>query len=64
MADLPHSDIMRRITAANEARSGAPATIRSADAERQLEAYFRVSHALAVYGTLAPGRPSAPRSRR
>jgi len=58
MADLPHSDIMRRITAANEARSGAPATIRSADAERQLEAYFRVSHALAVYGTLAPGRPN------
>lgn len=54
MAELPHADVMHLIAAANAARE--PGADPRADAERQLEARFRVSHALAVYGTLAPGR--------
>ncbi|HEX5872101.1 MAG TPA: gamma-glutamylcyclotransferase [Longimicrobium sp.] len=30
----------------------------AADAERRLEALFRISETLAVYGTLAPGQPN------
>jgi gamma-glutamylcyclotransferase (GGCT)/AIG2-like uncharacterized protein YtfP len=56
MTDLPLSDVPRLIAAANAAREHATHAAVPSDAERQLEARFRVSRALAVYGTLAPGR--------
>lgn len=46
---------MRLIAAANAARSRRS---EDRDAERQLEARFRTSRTLAVYGTLAPGEPN------
>jgi gamma-glutamylcyclotransferase (GGCT)/AIG2-like uncharacterized protein YtfP len=57
---LSLADVTHLIAAANAARghrdgTGAPAPS-IADAEDALEARFRVSHVLAVYGTLAPGR--------
>lgn len=60
-ADLPLDAVTHLIAAANAARghhdlAGAPPPPDLADAEAELEARFRVSHALAVYGTLAPGR--------
>ncbi|MGZ8456592.1 MAG: gamma-glutamylcyclotransferase [Gemmatirosa sp.] len=59
--ELSLEDVMRLVAAANAARghrdgpSRSPAA-RIADAEDELEAHFHVSHVLAVYGTLAPGR--------
>ena len=50
MTDLPLDDVLRLVAAANAARDG--------DAARQLDALFRTSHTLAVYGTLAPGQPN------
>ncbi len=51
------------MAAANAARwqgdvSGRAEESGEVDAERQLDALFRTSHTLAVYGTLAPGQPN------
>ena len=51
------------MAAANAARrqgdaSGGAAGSDGRRAERRLDALFRTSHTLAVYGTLAPGRPN------
>ena len=51
------------MAAANAARSQGDASGGAAGsdgrrAERRLDALFRTSHTLAVYGTLAPGRPN------
>lgn len=63
MADIPLTDLMELIAAANAARGRRDAVERAAppsepDAERQLDSLFEVSRTLAVYGTLAPGRPN------
>jgi gamma-glutamylcyclotransferase (GGCT)/AIG2-like uncharacterized protein YtfP len=63
MVGMTFAEATRLVSAANTARgrcdrspqADAP---RAADAERRLEALFRVSHTLAVYGSLAPGRPN------
>lgn len=47
----------RFIAARIEALGGA-ATIRFRRAERRLDDLFKTNHTLAVYGTLAPGRPN------
>lgn len=59
--ELSLHDVTRLIGAANAARghrdlAGRSSASRDADAEARLEARFRVSHVLAVYGTLVPGR--------
>ena len=59
-------DVRHLVAAANAARrqtgisdrAEGPGDPGALDAERQLEALFRTSHTLAVYGTLAPGRPN------
>jgi gamma-glutamylcyclotransferase (GGCT)/AIG2-like uncharacterized protein YtfP len=61
--ELPLDAVTRLVAAANAARARRsdprrPPAPGVADAERELEARFRVGHALAVYGTLAPGRPN------
>lgn len=61
--DLSLDEVTRLVAAANAAGGHRDLTGRSpapsiADAEDQLEARFRVSHVLAVYGSLAPGRPN------
>ena len=61
--ELALDAVTRLVAAANAARGHGVATHGSptpgvADAEHELEARFRVSRALAVYGTLAPGRPN------
>ena len=59
--DLPLDEVTRLLAAVNAAR-GYPARARDATApdlagaEAALDARFRVSHTLAVYGTLVPGR--------
>jgi gamma-glutamylcyclotransferase (GGCT)/AIG2-like uncharacterized protein YtfP len=63
MADLSLAEVTRLVTAANATRwrsdvSGQAHAPGAVDAERRLEALFRLSHTLAVYGTLAPGRPN------
>ena len=63
MDDLFLSEVMRLVDAANAARqqrdaSGGEVGPEGFHAERRLEAIFDVSHTLAVYGTLAPGRPN------
>jgi gamma-glutamylcyclotransferase (GGCT)/AIG2-like uncharacterized protein YtfP len=63
MADLSLPELNGLLAAANAARwqgdASRPAEERTeSDAERQLDAVFGTSHALAVYGTLAPGRPN------
>jgi gamma-glutamylcyclotransferase (GGCT)/AIG2-like uncharacterized protein YtfP len=55
--------VRRLVAAANAARrqgdaSGSAAGSDGRRAERRLDALFRTSHTLAVYGTLAPGRPN------
>jgi gamma-glutamylcyclotransferase (GGCT)/AIG2-like uncharacterized protein YtfP len=55
--------VRRLVAAANAARrqgdaSGGAAGSDGRRAERRLDALFRTSHTLAVYGTLAPGRPN------
>lgn len=60
MNDLPLPEVMRLVAAANAARrrreaSGSPL---ESDPEGRLETLFRTGHRLAVYGTLAPGRPN------
>jgi gamma-glutamylcyclotransferase (GGCT)/AIG2-like uncharacterized protein YtfP len=56
-------DVARLIAAANAARgwrdAAAPVAVpNDGDAEQRLDAVFGASRALAVYGTLAPGRPN------
>jgi gamma-glutamylcyclotransferase (GGCT)/AIG2-like uncharacterized protein YtfP len=63
MVDLSLAEVTRWVTAANAVRWGSEASGQvheagAVDAERRLEALFRISHTLAVYGTLAPGRPN------
>jgi gamma-glutamylcyclotransferase (GGCT)/AIG2-like uncharacterized protein YtfP len=63
MVDLSLLEVSRLVAAANAARwrsgvSGRAEEPGAVDAERQLEALFRTSQALAVYGTLAPGQPN------
>lgn len=49
------TEVIRLVAAANEARWRGET---DDDAERALEARFRTRETLAVYGTLAPGRPN------
>jgi gamma-glutamylcyclotransferase (GGCT)/AIG2-like uncharacterized protein YtfP len=61
MMDVALAEATRLVAAANAARwggDGAPADGAAAEAERQLDALFRSGQTLAVYGTLAPGRPN------
>src|SRR5215207_10740041 len=57
------SEVSRLVAAANAVRwqgdmSGRVEEPGQVEAERQLDALFRTSHTLAVYGTLAPGQPN------
>jgi gamma-glutamylcyclotransferase (GGCT)/AIG2-like uncharacterized protein YtfP len=63
MTEIILSDVTQLIAAANAARARCDAEKRSvspsvSDAERQLDSLFAVSRTLAVYGTLAPGKPN------
>jgi gamma-glutamylcyclotransferase (GGCT)/AIG2-like uncharacterized protein YtfP len=63
MTELSLQGVSRLVSAANSARGrgDGPADAEepgAADAERRLAALFGTAHALAVYGTLAPGRPN------
>ena len=63
MDDLSLPEVRRLVAAANAVRrqrdaSGSAARSDDRRAERQLDALFRTSHTLAVYGTLAPGQPN------
>jgi gamma-glutamylcyclotransferase (GGCT)/AIG2-like uncharacterized protein YtfP len=52
------AEVKRLIAAANAARWRNEDEPGAADAEQQLEALFRTSQTVAVYGTLAPGQPN------
>ena len=63
MDELSLPEVRRLVAAANAVRqqrdaSGSAAGSDGRGAERQLDALFRTSHTLAVYGTLAPGQPN------
>src|SRR5215203_2252433 len=63
MNDLSLPNVRRLVAAANAVRrqrdaSGSAVGSDGRRAERRLDALFRTSHTLAVYGTLAPGRPN------
>jgi gamma-glutamylcyclotransferase (GGCT)/AIG2-like uncharacterized protein YtfP len=63
MDDLSLPEVRRLVAAANAVRrqrdaSGSVVGSDGRRAERQLDALYRISHTLAVYGTLAPGRPN------
>jgi gamma-glutamylcyclotransferase (GGCT)/AIG2-like uncharacterized protein YtfP len=63
MDDLSLPEVRRLVAAANAVRrqrgaSGNAVGSEGRYAERQLDALFRTSHTLAVYGTLAPGQPN------
>jgi gamma-glutamylcyclotransferase (GGCT)/AIG2-like uncharacterized protein YtfP len=63
MNDLSLPEVRRLVAAANAVRqqrdaSGSAVGSDGRRAERRLDALFRTSHTLAVYGTLAPGRPN------
>jgi gamma-glutamylcyclotransferase (GGCT)/AIG2-like uncharacterized protein YtfP len=60
MTDVSLAEVLRLVDAANAARwrAGEGEDAGAADAERRLEDRFRTRHTLAVYGTLAPGRPN------
>src|SRR5215213_9707539 len=63
MDDLSLPEVRRLVDAANALRrqsdaSGGAAGSDGRRAERRLDALFGSSHTLAVYGTLAPGRPN------
>jgi hypothetical protein len=63
MDDLSVPEVRSLVAAANAVRwqrdaSGSAAGSDGRRAERQLDAIFRTSHTLAVYGTLAPGQPN------
>jgi gamma-glutamylcyclotransferase (GGCT)/AIG2-like uncharacterized protein YtfP len=61
MTNFSLADVSRWVAAANVPRwrgDGEAEDAGAADAERQLEVLFQTSRCLAVYGTLAPGRPN------
>ena len=63
MDDLSLPGVRSLVAAANAARrrrdaAGGAAAACCRRAERRLDALFRTSHRLAVYGTLAPGQPN------
>jgi gamma-glutamylcyclotransferase (GGCT)/AIG2-like uncharacterized protein YtfP len=63
MDDLSLPEVRRLVAAANAARrqsdaSGSAVGSDDRGADLQLDALFRTSHTLAVYGTLAPGQPN------
>jgi gamma-glutamylcyclotransferase (GGCT)/AIG2-like uncharacterized protein YtfP len=63
MNDVSLPEVRRLVAAANAVRwrrdvSGSAEGSDGRRAERQLDALFRTSHKLAVYGTLAPGQPN------
>jgi gamma-glutamylcyclotransferase (GGCT)/AIG2-like uncharacterized protein YtfP len=63
MDDLSLPEVRRLVAAANAVRwrrdaSGSAVGSDAHRAEQQLDALFRTSHTLAVYGTLAPGQPN------
>ncbi len=63
MDDLSLPEVRRLVDAANALRrqgdaSGSAAGSDARRAERRLDDLFGTSHTLAVYGTLAPGRPN------
>jgi len=63
MVDKSLPEVSRLVAAANAARWQSDVSERAEepsafDAERQLDALFGTSQTLAVYGTLAPGRPN------
>ena len=63
MEDPSPDEVERLVAAANAARWRGEGVGRTedpgaADAERRLDALFRTRRTLAVYGTLAPGRPN------
>ena len=63
MDDLSLPEVRRLVAAANAVRhqrdtSGTAIESDGRCAEQQLDALFRTSHTLAVYGTLAPGQPN------
>ena len=63
MDDLSLPEVRRLVAAANAVRRQRDASSSAVGsdgrcAERQLDAVFRTSHTLAVYGTLAPGQPN------
>jgi gamma-glutamylcyclotransferase (GGCT)/AIG2-like uncharacterized protein YtfP len=63
MDDLSLPEVRRLVAAANAVRrqrdaSGSAVGSDGHRAEQQLDALFRTSHTLAVYGTLAPGQPN------
>jgi gamma-glutamylcyclotransferase (GGCT)/AIG2-like uncharacterized protein YtfP len=57
--DLPFPEVNRLIASANAARwVGRAPDAAATEAERELDARFRIHQTLGVYGTLAPGRPN------
>ena len=63
MDEVSLSEVRRLVDAANAARrqgdtSGGAMGPDGRRAERRLDALFGTGHTLAVYGTLAPGRPN------
>jgi gamma-glutamylcyclotransferase (GGCT)/AIG2-like uncharacterized protein YtfP len=63
MNEVSLSEVRRMVDAANATRrqndaSGGAVGPDDGRAERRLDALFRTSHTLAVYGTLAPGQPN------
>lgn len=63
MTDLSLPEVNRLVVAANAVRwradgSARPEDPNASDAERRLDMLFRTGRTLAVYGTLAPGRPN------
>ncbi len=63
MDDLSLPEVRRLVSAANAVRqqrdiSGSAMQSNGRCAERQLDALFRISYTLAVYGTLGPGQPN------
>ena len=63
MTDISLPEVRRLVAAANAGRwrsdlPGRPGHPSEVDAERRLDALFGTRHTLAVYGTLAPGRPN------
>jgi hypothetical protein len=63
MDDLPLPEVRRLVAAANALRrqsdaSGSAGGSDARHAERHLDDLFGTCHTLAVYGTLAPGKPN------
>jgi hypothetical protein len=63
MDDLSLPEVRRLVAAANALRrqsdaSGSAGGSDARHAERHLDDIFKTSHTLAVYGTLAPGKPN------